>query len=449
MRHVALITISLATLMFFPAQANACQCAEYGTPVCAAYWRADAVFVGELTRITPPAKQSKNELPTALLHFIVEQPFRGVTGAQVDVATLSGTSCDMKFDKGQRYLIYASLDPDTKRLFAGPCTRTTTFDDAAEDLNYLRTVTQQGAQESISGRLVRDKYDPLSGLKVTVQRGDQTIETTTDKQGRFDVSLPGPGNYTVRAFVPFAAGVLAYVGDPETREKATDTLTTLEYELKIEKNHCDHRELNLFKGDLHATAEVTGNVLTTSGRPVHPGFVYLVSADDPDRSTSQQLDENGAFKFEGVGVGDYYLVLNPRNEAPGENDPPYSRTYFPSAAEPAQATRIVVTEDAKLENLTLRVSQPWKERTVSGSVVWQDGRPATGATGGQISLYDADHYVRLIKLDDKGRFNFKVYGDFKYFIEARSWGKTQGRSPRVPIPEGNSKPLKLILKRVE
>ena len=316
-------------------------------------------------------------------------------------------------------------------------------------MNYIRTVTQQGARESISGRVARDKYDPVSGVKVTVQRGDETLEATTNEQGQFDVSLPSSGTYKVRAFVPFAAGVLAYQGDPETREKATDTLTTLEYELTIEKNHCDHRELDLFKIDLHATAEVTGNVLTTSGRPVNPGFVYLVSADDPDHSTSEQLDENGAFKFEGVAAGDYYLVLNPRNEAPGENDPPYPRTYFPSASEPAQATRIVVTEDAKLENLTLRVGQPWKERTVSGSVVWQDGRPATGANGGQISLYDADRYVRLIKLDEKGRFNFKVYGDFKYAIEAGSWGKTQGRSPRVSIPEGNSKPLKLVLKRVE
>lgn len=157
MRHVTLITISLAALMFFPAQANACLCAEHGTPVCAAYWRADAVFVGQLSKITPPAKQSNNELPTALLHFIVEQPFRGVTSAQVDVATLSGTSCDMKFDKGERYLIYASLGKDNRGLFAGPCSRTTTFDDASEDLNYLRTVTQQGAQESISGRLALNK----------------------------------------------------------------------------------------------------------------------------------------------------------------------------------------------------------------------------------------------------------------------------------------------------
>jgi len=119
------------------------------------------------------------------------------------------------------------------------------------------------------------------------------------------------------------------------------------------------------------------------------------------------------------------------------------RTYFPSASEPGQATRIVVTEGAKLENLTLRLGQPWKERTISGVVVWQDGRSVKDA---HISLYDGDRYVRLIKVDDKGRFTFKVYGDFNYAIEAARWGKIDGKSARVPITKTSSK---LILKRVE
>ncbi len=213
-----LIVLSLAVLTFFPEQAKGCQCSEYGTPVCAAFWRADAVFVGQLAETKRTVRRSDNELPTAMLHFIVEQPYRGVASAQVDVAVLSGTSCDMKFEKGERYLIYAALDPNSKRLFAGPCTRTTTLEYAAEDLNYIRAVTQQGAQESISGRLVRNTYDPLKGLKVVVQGNDKTLETTTDEQGDFTVSLPGSGTYTVRAFVPFAAAVLAYVGDPQIRE---------------------------------------------------------------------------------------------------------------------------------------------------------------------------------------------------------------------------------------
>ncbi len=187
-------------------------------------------------------------------------------------------------------------------------------------------------------------------------------------------------------------------------------------------------------------------MLTRSGQAVNLGHVYLVKADNPDHSFSKKLEPDGSFKFEGVPVGDYYLVLNPRNRAPDESDAPYPRTYYPNVADPNQATKIVVTEGAKLENLTLRLGQPWKELTVSGTVVWDDGRSVQNA---HISLYDGEHYVRLIKVDDKGRFNFKVYGDFKYAIKAETWGKNHGQSERVPLTGGKPKVLKLVLKPID
>lgn len=444
MKRLLLILISFAWLPLIPEEARGCSCVEYDVPVCGAYWRSDAVFAGQLLDITPVEKKSDHQIPTMMLHFIVEQPFRGVAGDRVDVETLHGTSCDMNFEKGQRYLIYASRTPESNQLFAGPCTRTTELKNAIEDLNYIRTVTQQEAKESILGRLLRNKYEALPGLKVTVQGGDKTLEVRTDEEGEFAVSVPGPGKYTVRAFIPFAANVMAYREDEQGKIETTDAMTTFEYEVQIGKNECQYRQLDTFKVDLHATAEVSGNVLTASGRPVSPGYVYLVNATDPDDSDFKKLEDNGSFKFEGVAAGEYYLVLNPRNAAPNENEAPYPRTYYPNVPEASAATKIVVTEGAKLENLTLRVGQSWKARVVTGKVVWQDGRSVQNA---HISLYDGDRYVRLIKLDEKGRFNFNVYGDFKYVILAESWGEDHGKSERVSITE-KSTGLKLVLKRV-
>ena len=446
MKRLLLILISFAWLPFISAEARGCTCNEYDVPVCAAYWRADAVFAGQLLDITPVEKKSDNQLPTAMLHFIVEQPFRGLVGDRVDVETLEGTSCDMKFEKGERYLIYASREKETNQFFAGPCTRTENLKNADEDLNYFRSVMQEGAKESILGRLAHNKYEGLPGLRVTVNGGDKTFETKTDQNGDFSVQLPGPGNYTVRAFIPFAAAVMAYREDQQGKIETSDTLTTFEYEVRIAKNECHYRQIDAFKIDLHATAEVSGNVLTASGRPVSPGYVYLVNASNPQESDFKNLEENGSFKFEGVAVGEYYLVLNPRNEAPDENDAPYPRTYFPNGAETSAATKIVVTEGAKLENLTLRVGQQWKERAVTGRVVWQDGR---SVQNGHISLYDGDRYIRFIKLDEKGRFIFKVYGAFRYAIDAETFGPNRGKSERVSITGKKSTGLKLILKRVD
>ena len=446
MKRLLLICLSFACLPFIPAEARGCTCNEYNVPICAAYWRADAVFAGQVLDITSVEKTSDDQMPTVMLQFIVEQPFRGVTGNRVNVETLHGTSCDMKFKKGERYLIYAARDQSSNRLFAGPCMGTTSLEYAIDDLNYIRTVIQHEAKESILGRLLTNKYDALAGLKVTVNGAGKTFEVKTDDNGDFSVSVPGPGKYVVRVFIPYAVAVMAYAEEDQGRLETTDTLTTFEYEVEVERNQCQYRQLDTFKVDLHATAEVSGNVLTASGRAVSPGYVYLVNAADTDKSDFEKLGENGSFKFEGVAVGEYYLVLNPRNEPPNENDAPYPRTYYPNAQEVSAATKIVVTEGAKLENLTLRLGPPWKERVISGRVVWQDGRTPQSS---HVSLYDGDRYVRLFKLDEKGRFEFKVYGDFNYAISAEVWGETRGRSERIPITNEKSTGLKLVLKRVE
>ena len=155
MKYLLLLLIALTWLSVGSTPVLACTCAEYGTPVCAAYWRSDAVFVGQLRDITLPDLKSTNPSPNATLHFIVEQPFRGITSPSVDVGTLYGTSCDENFVKGIRYLIYAHREPESKQLFAGACSRTTELRNAVEDLNYIRSLTQQGATESVAGRIAR------------------------------------------------------------------------------------------------------------------------------------------------------------------------------------------------------------------------------------------------------------------------------------------------------
>lgn len=417
-----------------------CQCDEYGTPICARYWRPDAVFVGQLRDITPPPdRPDANTFPIATLHFIVEQPFRGITSATVDVGTASGTSCDIQFVKGKRYLIYAYRSSESKQLFTGLCMGGGEAADAVDDLNYIRSVMQQGATESIGGRVVRGKYTPVTGVKIEVRNGNKTVEAAADERGDFSVSVAGPGTYSVKVLVPSAVAVMATREDLLDKLETTDALTTIEYKVELAKSQCDYRQFDTFPVDLRATAEISGFVLTASGRPVDNGYVYLQRASDPDRSNFTKIESDGTFKFEGVPVGEFHLVLNPRNEAPGEDDPPYARTFYPNAADISGATKIVVTQGAKLENLTLRVGSAWKSRTVTGKVVWQTGAPAGGA---RISIYNGDQYVQTADADKKGLFSFKVYGDFKYSVYARVFGEPFGKSDRVAIPE---KPTTLIL----
>ena len=250
-RSTNALTIVLCVLCFFAASnsVSACTCPEYGTPVCASYWRSDAVFVGQLRDITPQPR-SANIWPSANLHFVVEQPFRGITTATIDVGTPFGTTCDMGFVKGKRYLIYAYRDSPSNQLLSGPCTRAIELEHAVDDLKYIRALAQQGVKESIAGRVERMKYMPMPGVKVEVRSDKQSFETRTDEKGDFSISLPGPGTYTVRVLIPAAVSVLSTLADLIDKYEITDTLTTMEYKVKLEKSQCDYRHFDLFPVDV-------------------------------------------------------------------------------------------------------------------------------------------------------------------------------------------------------
>src|SRR5262249_41846032 len=214
--------------------AGARTCIEYYAPVCGPYWRADAVFSGQLIDIISVEKTRENQMPTVTVQVILEEPFRGVSAGRVDVETLHGTSCDMTFAKGERYLIYASLEQDGKKLFAGPCTRTGLLNDANDDLRYIRSLKNGEVREAITGRLVQNRSHPLSGLKVTLEGDGKTVATTTDENGSFVFTPAETGDYIVRAFFPFAAAVMAYSENEPGKIAATDTLTVFEYPVKVE-----------------------------------------------------------------------------------------------------------------------------------------------------------------------------------------------------------------------
>ncbi|HEV2708136.1 MAG TPA: carboxypeptidase-like regulatory domain-containing protein [Pyrinomonadaceae bacterium] len=441
-----LLIISLTALPFLSTEARACSCVEYGAPPCAAFWRADAVFAGHVTDIKKPAHQPSGALPKALVHFVVEESYRGSVGTELDVATLSGTSCDTEFAKGERWLVYAYWDETTKRFEIHPCTRTQLLAHAEEDLAYIHSLKGKTPAQSIAGRVVQNKYTPLSGVKITAEGGGHKFETFTDSEGNYQISLPQAGVYTVRTSVPFAAVVVLYRTDEQLDVRPTDEQTVVEYKVNIPERSCHYRQLDVLEIDLHATAEISGRVLTDAGQPVTQGSIYLVDAEDSGDKSYAKIEENGSFKFEGVAVGRYFLVVNPDDAPPGEYDAPYPRTFYPGASDSAQATPLVITEGAKLENMNVTVRPQLKERIVQGQVVWADGRPAAQAS---VSLYDgaANSYIRSVTADEKGNFSLKVYGDFKYELLAQVYGEPRGRSQRIKVPSsGKLKPFRLVIK---
>src|SRR5215207_9117855 len=115
-------------LTVLAARAEACSCFA-GQPPCAAFGAASAVFVGTLTdsRTREPKAKTREEVDwtPVVVRFAVLQPFLGVEGAEVEVATgRGGGDCGYYFRKGETYLVYAHGGRDGKTLATGICTRT-------------------------------------------------------------------------------------------------------------------------------------------------------------------------------------------------------------------------------------------------------------------------------------------------------------------------------------
>jgi hypothetical protein len=443
MNRLLLIILTMLCVAAFTEPVQACQCREYGTPICAQFWRSDAVFVGQVIDIKPLKKRPDNVYTYLMVRFMVEESFRGVSGPSVSVGTAT-TMCDTKFKKGKRYLVYASLDDKTNQFFTGMCTGTTLAVDIDDSLKELRKLTQREAEGSISGRIKTNRYQGLPGIKIEVISKDETFKTMTNKYGDFSLSLPGPGSFTVRVTVPYAVRLMDNSEDDVTvRFTQSESLSTFEYDVTLEKSQCSYLELDVYGTDPRATATVAGSVRTATGQAVDKNAVSLINGMDTGSDYVELLKTDGSFRFQGVAPGEYHLVLNARNGFDG----PYARTYYPATEDKREAKKIQVTEGATIEDLEMRVGPRLSERRVAGTVVWKSGPPPENA---HIAVYSGDEYVRYVSIDEDGRFNFILYGDFDYSIEARDYiDEIKGRSQRIKIPEGNSSALKLVIQRIK
>ncbi|MCP9496011.1 MAG: carboxypeptidase-like regulatory domain-containing protein [Pyrinomonadaceae bacterium MAG19_C2-C3] len=464
------------SLMSLAGDAQACSCTEYGEPPCAAYWRADAVFVGRVYDITP-LETGEKELPMQLLHFTVEQSFRGVDVTNIKVATLHGTSCDTEIKRGQRWFVYGYRNETTGRFHIQPCTRTTRLDDAddgSEDFAYARGAARGATTQSLSGKILKGDYEPLKAIKVTVEGEGKMYEATTNDEGGFTVNLERAGAYTVRAVVPFSAMVVSY--REGFREQATEEQTVVEYNVSIEAGRCDYREIHAHEIDLKATAEISGRVFGADGLPTPDVRVYLVSAEELGGKPEKQgvphktfgygssTDMEGRYTFGALREGHYALVVNP--DGMPEVNSPYPRTYYPGVQDVASAVIVNLEQGQQLSKQDIQLPPKLIERKVTGVMVWADGKPVTRLAPDSspdvlpfLSIYDPHRLwyslnprradgTRTVEVDKRGRFSFIGFEGYTYVITANALDRKNkprhARAVKLTITK-KTKQLKLVL----
>jgi hypothetical protein len=235
------ITTFFCLFLMFADSTRACVCSESFTPPCAAFWRADAVFIGTVIEIAMPSENSNvTGWPRAVVHFQVGKVFKGEVDAKVQADSFVGDCFEnYDFKVGEKYLVYAHRKDADGRFELRPCDRTGLATEGGADLEYIKGLSTKKRQ-SIAGMISGLTREEMKNARVIV-RGDRTrIESTIDEVGIYRIEELATGNYDIELFVP------ATVSLSTASSAVLQTSTTkLEYKVSLIGNQCDYREIKL------------------------------------------------------------------------------------------------------------------------------------------------------------------------------------------------------------
>jgi hypothetical protein len=161
-------------------------------PANSEFFKRDLVFTGTVLSVRewPDA----NDIGGWFYQVKVERVFRGAPRRQVEVFT-ENTSGRFPLEKNHEYLLFA--DRNANRFEIDNCGNSALLSEATDSLERLNNLLAGKQPTEIAGWVVgeTDGVD-LSGVRVTPKGRSRTFLATTDKNGRFQITVP-PGRYRV------------------------------------------------------------------------------------------------------------------------------------------------------------------------------------------------------------------------------------------------------------
>ena len=246
------IKLFLIALLFLccAAKTRACTCSDYEVPSCAEYWRAKFVFVAQVTSISsrgdkyqlPPdaagGSRIGNEVKVAQLR--IEQVLRGEISGNVLSFVGNGADCLVDYQKGRRYLIFATSKDPTGLIATSICSGSAKIGN--RDAEYVDKVRAFGAQPTVSilGRVQDGNERPLPGIKVSVESNGQLQTILTDQKGEYHFPTVANGQFDVRIEVSFKA--FDADDDAESHEISSEPVkTVLAFSGQAQKGECVYK----------------------------------------------------------------------------------------------------------------------------------------------------------------------------------------------------------------
>ncbi|HVF68848.1 MAG TPA: hypothetical protein VM914_14355 [Pyrinomonadaceae bacterium] len=459
MKASRVFALTIFLLLLSAATAEACTCAAPPSPA-EAFNAATAVFVGRVVGMEEKEAQAAVAL--------VEEAFKGARVGGEIVLTQPNNTCTPTFDAGKRYLFYANYEKKSKKWTVYGCGRGPDLELLADDLMYLRALPSSAERNRVSGMLRHYEDGPekgfalvehVAGAKVKIKGKDKTYEVATDSNGVYELYDLPPGRYTIEPELPFGLKVRFPVrfGPGEEGDGVTVELT---------EKTCAGADFLVSSDNV-----IGGRVFGPGGAPLAGVCLELLAAGkvEPFGGGGRIFgcaDEEGRYKLEQVPPGRYFIVANGWNRISGNT--PFPLTYYPGAFEKDKASVVTVVGRGDIRtDYDVTVPKLLPTVTVSGVVVFSDGRPAARVAVAFQPLTARDAYEgrESAVTDEAGRFSLrllrgvpgKLRGEFgayegtfektcpaiRRLIESNN-GRGTAATPRVAVDaEGDADDLRL------
>jgi hypothetical protein len=326
---------------------------------------------------------------------VVDKVFKGKLKVRDEIVfgQGGGADCIWTFNQesvGDQYLFYLTRpetfaksevrylpSKDPGLWFAFGCGRSTSLEGATEDLLYLENMNKRRGLTRISGSLDGGFEYPdidVEKKKIKIIGDKKTYETTTDKNGVFEIYDLPPGKYFIEPVMPSGWKInpfwLRYSmnlvgGEFDQPEKKS--LKQVQIQLEPKKHVSVHIAFTVDNF-------LRGRVLGPKGKPLSKVCVGLWPREGGEPlGPGDCTDELGRFEITSVAEGEYVLVANGSGKPSSQE--PFKRWFYPSVSERERAAPVTVGPGETVENLDIVIPSLEELITIKGILRYSSGEP--------------------------------------------------------------------------
>jgi hypothetical protein len=337
----------------------ACSCPPAITP-CTSISTAPIVFVGTVVR------DSGDGLGNGPARMRIEEVLHGISPdvGELEVSTGAMTSCYMRLEKSERYLIFASHDSKRTDLIHNlACAGSFRIRDDGVLLSALRAAQTGMASHLVGAVYKRHNQYSLgkiagAGIRVVAEQDGRKLEAVTDSQGNYDFAGMAEGTWQVQVESPGLVHTSVWPERP----------------VIVPARGCAVRYLSAA-----SDGRVSGTVRDPDGKPVAGVSVQVFVFDSRGQLETRKFSEattgpDGKYEINALPAQEYIVGINGEKYSDRGAYPP---VFYSQTEDRDSAARVAVGEMERKTGIDLVVNRPRKPAKLVIECLYEDGTPVS------------------------------------------------------------------------